>query len=70
VGNNDSQSRSFNLGGYAGGWEYVLGLNLLNEAPRVAEEAIMKLEAEVLTEEKNATCFWIPFIWDSPCTNQ
>ena len=52
VGNNDSQSRSFNLGGYAGGWEYVLGLNLLNEAPRVAEEAIMKLEAEVLTEEK------------------
>ncbi|MDP8220313.1 MAG: TldD/PmbA family protein [Candidatus Stygibacter frigidus] len=52
VGNNDSQSRSFNLGGYAGGWEYVLGLNLLNEAPRVADEAIMKLEAEVLTEEK------------------
>jgi len=52
VGNNDSQSRSFNLGGYAGGWEYVLGLNMLNEAPRIAEEAIMKLEAEVLTEEK------------------
>lgn len=52
VENHDSQSRSFNLGGHAAGWEYVLGLNLLNEAPRVAEEAIMKLDAEVLTEDK------------------
>ncbi|MCF7918945.1 MAG: TldD/PmbA family protein [Candidatus Cloacimonetes bacterium] len=52
VGNNDSQSRSFNLGGFAAGWEYVLGLNLLQEAPRVAEEAIMKLSADVISEEK------------------
>lgn len=52
VGNGDSQSRSFNLGGYAAGWEYVLGLNLTNEAQRVADEVIMKLHADVLTEEK------------------
>ena len=52
VDDHDSQSRSFNLGAHAAGWEYVDGLNLLNEAPRVADEAIMKLKADVLTEEK------------------
>ncbi len=60
VGNNDSQARSFDLGGKAAGWEYVLGLNLLQEAPRVAEEAIMKLEAEELGEEKRRTLLLDP----------
>jgi TldD protein len=60
VGNNDSQSRSFDLGGVTTGWEYVLGLNLLNEAPRVADEAIMKLQAEELGEEKRRSLLLDP----------
>ena len=60
VGNNDSQSRSFDLGGVTTGWEYVLGLNLLNEAPRVADEAIMKLHAEELGEEKRRSLLLDP----------
>lgn len=52
VSNNDSQSRSFDLGGQARGWEMVLENDLLNRAPVLAEEAIMKVNAGTLKEEK------------------
>ncbi|HPT71111.1 MAG TPA: TldD/PmbA family protein [Candidatus Cloacimonadota bacterium] len=48
----DTQSRSFNPGGRNAGWEYMEELDLLGNAPRVAEEAIMKVNAETLKEEK------------------
>ncbi len=48
----DSQSRSFNPGATAAGWEHVLDLKLLENADRVAREAIMKLNAETLKEDK------------------
>lgn len=46
VNDKDSQSRSFDDGGYAAGWEHILKMNLLDKAPQIAEEAIMKLEAD------------------------
>ncbi len=52
VTSDDSQSRSFNLGGHAKGWEFVLENNFLEKAPVIAEEAIMKVKAENLGEEK------------------
>ncbi len=48
----DSQSRSFNLGGHAKGWEFVLENNFLEKAPVISEEAIMKVKAENLGDEK------------------
>jgi TldD protein len=46
VNDKDSQSRSFDDGGYAAGWEHVLKMNLTEKAVQIAEEAIMKLEAD------------------------
>lgn len=46
VDKNDSQSRQFDPGGYAAGWEHILKMNLIEKAPSIAEEAIMKLEAD------------------------
>ncbi|MGD9707049.1 MAG: TldD/PmbA family protein [Candidatus Delongbacteria bacterium] len=46
VNENDSQSRMFDKGGNAAGWEYVLKMNLLDKAVKTAEEAIIKLEAD------------------------
>ena len=43
VANHDSQSRMYDNGGYAAGWEYVLSLNLLEKAKQVGEEAIRKV---------------------------
>ncbi len=48
----DCQSRSFDEGGRNIGWEWIEQLNLLDKAPQIAEEAIMKVKADVLTEEK------------------
>ena len=52
VSDSDSQSRSFDLGGQARGWEMVLENDLLGRAPVLAEEAIMKVDAATLEEEK------------------
>ncbi len=52
VNDHDSQSRTFNLGGKAAGYEYVESLNLLDRARVIAEQAIMKVNAETLQEEK------------------
>jgi len=46
VNDKDSQSRSFDEGGYGAGWEHVLKMNLVQKAVQIAEEAIMKLEAD------------------------
>lgn len=52
VVNDDSQSRSFDVGGQARGWEMILENDLLTRAPVLAEEAIMKANAATLEEEK------------------
>jgi TldD protein len=52
VNDEDSQSRSFNPGATAAGWEHVINLRMLENADRVAREAIMKLDADSLVEEK------------------
>jgi TldD protein len=51
VTNEDSQSRSFNVGGQAKGWEMVLENNFLEKAPMLAEEAIVKVHADSLGPE-------------------
>jgi len=48
----DSQSRSFNVGGQARGWEMILENDFLEKAPVLAEEAIIKVHADSLKEEK------------------
>jgi TldD protein len=46
VRDDDSQSRTFDPGGHAAGWEWVLGHNLLHECETVAQEALIKVAAE------------------------
>lgn len=46
VENGDMQSRSFQNGGKALGWEYLAEMNLREKAVKIAEEAIMKVRAE------------------------
>jgi TldD protein len=51
VNQEDSQSRSYNPGATAAGWEHVINLRLLENADRVAREAIMKLNADSLPSD-------------------
>ncbi len=51
----DTQSRQFNEGGKAIGWEWIDSLNLIDKADQVAQEAITKVNAETLSEEKSRT---------------
>ncbi len=46
AGNDDRQSRSYNIAGQHAGWEHIEAGDLLGNARRVAEEAKMKLFAE------------------------
>ncbi|MBW6515659.1 MAG: TldD/PmbA family protein [Candidatus Cloacimonetes bacterium] len=55
VTGDDSQSRSFRDGGVAAGWEYINNLNLIEKAEKVAEEAIMKVNADSLGAEERRT---------------
>lgn len=48
----DTQSRQFDDGGKATGWEWVDSLDLYGKADQVAQEAIVKVNADVLGEEK------------------
>jgi TldD protein len=48
----DSQSRSFDDGARATGWEWIESLDLLNMADTIAQEAITKVNAFELKEEK------------------
>lgn len=48
----DSQSRTFDEGGRATGWEWILELNLQEKARQIAEEALIKVKADVLGPEQ------------------
>ncbi|MCD4650402.1 MAG: TldD/PmbA family protein [Candidatus Cloacimonetes bacterium] len=60
VANEDSQSRAYNLGGKNAGWEYVNGMNFLENADRVAREAIMKCHADTLGEPQRRSLLLDP----------
>jgi TldD protein len=60
IANGDSQSRTFDLGGQAKGYEMVLENNLPQQAHRLAQEAIQKVNAETLGEEKRRTLILDP----------
>jgi len=51
----DTQSRSFNEGGHAVGWELIERLNLPRIADTVAQEAITKVNADTLDRENRTT---------------
>lgn len=51
VHGNDSQSRTFDEGGRAVGWEWIESLNLGEKAKQIAEEALMKVKADTLGPE-------------------
>ncbi|MCB5228467.1 MAG: TldD/PmbA family protein [Candidatus Cloacimonetes bacterium] len=48
----DSQSRTFDEGGRATGWEWILELDLMDKARQIAEEALIKVKAEALGPEQ------------------
>ncbi len=56
----DSQSRTFDEGGRATGWEWINELNLTEKAKQIAEEAIIKVKADTLKEEKPRTLILDP----------
>jgi TldD protein len=56
----DSQSRSFNEGGKAIGWEWIESLNLTEKAKQIAEEALIKVKAEPLGPEARRTLILDP----------
>jgi len=56
----DSQSRTFDEGGRATGWEWVTRLDLTEKAKQIAEEAIIKVKAETLKEEARRTLILDP----------
>ncbi|MDD3535935.1 MAG: TldD/PmbA family protein [Candidatus Cloacimonetes bacterium] len=60
VNDSDSQSRTFDEGGRATGWEWVLSLDLPEKAKHIAEEALMKLNAGTLGPEERRTLILDP----------
>jgi TldD protein len=56
----DSQSRTYSEGGQAVGWEYIQNMNLIEKAEKIAEEAIMKVNADSLGPEKPRTLILDP----------
>ncbi len=56
----DSQSRSFNEGGKATGWEWIESLNLTEKAKQIAEEALIKVKADPLGPEERRTLILDP----------
>lgn len=48
----DTQSRQFDEGGQAVGWEWIDNLNLYEKADQIAQEAITKVNADTIDEEK------------------
>ncbi len=61
VAGNDSQSRIFDVGGMAKGWEWIQSLNLPDKAHQVAHEVIMKVHAAELTEDKRRDLILDPY---------
>lgn len=60
ITSDDSQSRSYRNGGHARGWEWVRGLNLVEQARTIAQEAIMKVHADSLAGEERRTLLLDP----------
>ena len=56
----DNQSRQFDEGGRATGWEWIDSLDLISKADTIAQEAILKVNAEVPGEEKRRTLILDP----------
>lgn len=57
---NDTQSRSFDEGGKAIGWEWMNEIDLLDRSRLIAEEAIMKVKAQEIGEERRRTLILDP----------
>ncbi|HPM00989.1 MAG TPA: TldD/PmbA family protein [Candidatus Cloacimonadota bacterium] len=56
----DTQSRTFDEGGRNTGWEWLEDLNLLEKSKYIAEEAIMKVHADEIGEEKRRSLILDP----------
>ncbi|MBP7563936.1 MAG: TldD/PmbA family protein [Candidatus Cloacimonetes bacterium] len=56
----DTQSRTFDEGGRGIGWEWMNELNLIDRAKYIAEEAIMKVHADEIGEEKRRSLILDP----------
>ena len=56
----DSQSRTFDEGGRAVGWEWIESMDLTEKAKQIAEEALMKVKADTLSPEKRRTLILDP----------
>ena len=56
----DSQSRTFDEGGRAVGWEWMESLDLTEKAKQIAEEALIKVKAESLGPEQRRTLILDP----------
>ncbi|MCB5271398.1 MAG: TldD/PmbA family protein [Candidatus Cloacimonetes bacterium] len=56
----DSQSRTFDEGGRAVGWEWIQSLNLIEKAKQIAQEALIKVKAESLGPETRRTLILDP----------
>jgi TldD protein len=56
----DTQSRQFDDGGRAIGWEWIESLDFTKMAHTIAQEAITKVNAETLSEEKRRTLILDP----------
>jgi len=60
VNDSDSQSRTFDEGGRAVGWEWIEELDLLGRSKQIAEEALMKVNAGSLGPEARSTLILDP----------
>jgi len=60
VNDTDSQSRTFDEGGRAVGWEWIEELDLLGKSKQIAEEALMKVNAGALGAEQRRTLILDP----------
>ncbi|MCD4828649.1 MAG: TldD/PmbA family protein [Candidatus Cloacimonetes bacterium] len=60
VTNGDSQSRGVRYDGGAGGWEIIDDADYVRQAPRIAEEAIMKCHAGTLGDERRMSLILDP----------
>lgn len=56
----DSQSRTFDEGGRAVGWEWIESMDLNEKAKQIAEEALIKVKADALGPEERRTLILDP----------
>nr|MDK2850263.1 TldD protein [Candidatus Cloacimonadota bacterium] len=70
VAEGDSQSRTFDEGGRAIGWEWIESLNLIDKAKQIAEEALIKVKADTLGPEERRSLILDPNHLGLTSTNQ